>query len=382
MNVNMKLKEWLILILPLLAVGLLLVAFGADEEEGGGGLGETPIVTGEPTIMATDVMTEETPMVETPAITTTASATSTAVVTIEATDEITGEATVETPTTVVSPTTEVSVETTPVITAEATAEVEQPHIVMRASDFIGMDIQDQMEINVGYVVEALADEAGTIQYVIVDLSVIPDLEESGTPTETVTGTTGLVPTANVVALTWDDFAVQLDDETEEDPDDVVIIYTGETEASTITPLNLDFLAEEGYVLEDDDNGEFDVPAEFDGLLQVGDYNDYDLQDTAENEVANIEDLLIDMSTGEILYAVADVGGFLGIGANTIAIPWEVLDLEVVSGDDDVTETEKFTLDVTEEFLTEAPTIDLDDTVPLVEEEWDTEIQSYWESMMP
>lgn len=44
-------------------------------------------------------------------------------------------------------------------------------------------------------------------------------------------------------------------------------------------------------------------------------------------IGTINDLLINAETGEITGAVVSVGGFLGIGSKSIAVPWEELDLQ-------------------------------------------------------
>jgi sporulation protein YlmC with PRC-barrel domain len=367
-SLNMKLRKWIILIIPLLAVGFILAACdGGDEEGGGGGLAdETPMVE-TPDIGATDVMTEEVPL-ETATTEMTSTVEMTATAEMTATEEITSE---------------VTVEATEVITEDGTADTMAPDAVMLASDFIDMEIHDPAGEELGSVWEILADEEGTIQYVLVNVGVFPPDADDGYPSDAVTGTTEITGTApfGLVALTWDGFEVELDNETEE-TDDIVIVYSGETEAlntSTLEADFIDFLDQDGYVLEDDPDNEFALPPEFVGLIQVSDYDDYELQDTAGNDLGDTEDLLVDMSTGEILYAITDVGGFLGIGANSIAIPWDAMNLEVIGDEDE--RTQIFTLDVTEDFLAEAPALELGDWNPLVEEGWDDEVSSYWESMM-
>lgn len=390
---NIKLRRWLIWLLPMLAVGMLLVACDGNttEEGGGGGLAETPVTGEEPLLEPTESIFDETPMVEespmieeTPADDIVVVETPITITPVTTTTEDVTPLATEVMTTAVP-----TLEATPVITDDEdmrdddmTGMMDGPHAIMRASEFMGMTLVDEAGEEIGDVVEALADESGMIQYVIVDWTVMADADEDDAVTETMTETTGIdMMTMNTAVLTWDDLRVEENLDTADDLEDVHVVFTGDQAmVDTIEP-ELDFLNEEGYVLEDDDDGDFDVPVEYNGLLQVGDYDAYEFADTAENDLGDVEDLLIDMSTGQILYAVADVGGFLGIGANSVAIPWESLQLNVVSGDADVDESEIFTLDATEDFLTNAPTIDLDDWNPLVEEDWDLDFQDYWTDMM-
>ncbi|NLH07848.1 MAG: PRC-barrel domain containing protein, partial [Chloroflexi bacterium] len=71
------------------------------------------------------------------------------------------------------------------------------------------------------------------------------------------------------------------------------------------------------------------------------------------------------------YALADIGGFLGIGANTIAIPWDRLTIAA--------EQEEFVLAATQEQLEQAPTIDVD----AIETEGfanQVEIDTFWQGL--
>jgi hypothetical protein len=75
-----------------------------------------------------------------------------------------------------------------------------------------------------------------------------------------------------------------------------------------------------------------------------------------------------------MYAVVDVGGFLGIGESYIAVPWTAVPLdEAMLAEDE----EIFRIDIDETFLEEAPTVDLDDWASDVAEDWDQAIRGYW-----
>lgn len=43
-------------------------------------------------------------------------------------------------------------------------------------------------------------------------------------------------------------------------------------------------------------------------------------------LGDIKDLMIDLSSGKIAYAVLDFGGFLGIGNKLFAVPWKALEV--------------------------------------------------------
>ena len=45
------------------------------------------------------------------------------------------------------------------------------------------------------------------------------------------------------------------------------------------------------------------------------------------ELGTIEDIVLDLGTGTIAYAVLLFGGFLGVGAKLFAVPWEALEFD-------------------------------------------------------
>ena len=70
------------------------------------------------------------------------------------------------------------------------------------------------------------------------------------------------------------------------------------------------------------------------------------------ELGKIEDFMIDLETGCIVYAVLSFGGFLGMGDKLFAVPWVSLQVDQ--------EEECFRFDVDKETLEEAPGFDADD----------------------
>jgi sporulation protein YlmC with PRC-barrel domain len=45
------------------------------------------------------------------------------------------------------------------------------------------------------------------------------------------------------------------------------------------------------------------------------------------DLGKIEDIVIDLTTGEVGYAALSFGGFLGMGDKLFALPWKVLHVE-------------------------------------------------------
>jgi sporulation protein YlmC with PRC-barrel domain len=69
------------------------------------------------------------------------------------------------------------------------------------------------------------------------------------------------------------------------------------------------------------------------------------------DLGTVEDLMIDLDTGCIVYAVISFGGFLGLGDKLFAIPWASLRVDM--------EEECFRLNIDRETLEKAPGFDKD-----------------------
>lgn len=86
-------------------------------------------------------------------------------------------------------------------------------------------------------------------------------------------------------------------------------------------------------------------------------------------LGEIEDFMIDLTSGRIAYAVLSFGGFLGIGDKLFAIPWEAMTLD--------TEEKCFVLNVDKEILKEAPGFDKDNWPATTDDEWLLDVYEYY-----
>jgi sporulation protein YlmC with PRC-barrel domain len=90
-------------------------------------------------------------------------------------------------------------------------------------------------------------------------------------------------------------------------------------------------------------------------------------------VGKIDELVIDIEKGQVVYAALSVGGFLGVGDKLFAIPWREFTLEVG-------EKEKFfRVDVTKEKLKAAQGFDKDAWPNVADPKWRGEIDRQFKS---
>jgi sporulation protein YlmC with PRC-barrel domain len=74
-----------------------------------------------------------------------------------------------------------------------------------------------------------------------------------------------------------------------------------------------------------------------------------VHNSAGEDLGSIEEIMIDVQTGRVAYAVLSFGGFLGIGDKLFAIPWKSLRYD--AGE------EQFIVDVDRQVLERAPGFD-------------------------
>jgi sporulation protein YlmC with PRC-barrel domain len=55
-----------------------------------------------------------------------------------------------------------------------------------------------------------------------------------------------------------------------------------------------------------------------------------VKNSAGEDLGKIEDLMIDLDSGRIAYAVLSFGGFLKMGNKLFAVPWEALKVDTVN----------------------------------------------------
>jgi sporulation protein YlmC with PRC-barrel domain len=95
----------------------------------------------------------------------------------------------------------------------------------------------------------------------------------------------------------------------------------------------------------------------------------DVYNTAEESLGTIKELMIEMSTGNINYAVLSFGGFLGMGDRLFAVPWRALALDTVN--------KRFTLNATKEQLKNAPGFDKDHWPSMADTTWASGIHKFY-----
>jgi len=95
----------------------------------------------------------------------------------------------------------------------------------------------------------------------------------------------------------------------------------------------------------------------------------DVYNTADESLGTIKELMVEMSTGKISYAVLSYGGFLGMGDRLFAVPWGALKLDTVK--------KRFTLNASKEQLKNAPGFDKDHWPSMADATWVTDVHNFY-----
>jgi sporulation protein YlmC with PRC-barrel domain len=94
-----------------------------------------------------------------------------------------------------------------------------------------------------------------------------------------------------------------------------------------------------------------------------------VRNAAGEDLGKVDEIMIDIPSGRVAYAVLTFGGVLGMGNKLFALPWSALRVD---------EDEKcFILDVDKKKLEHAPGFDKDNWPKMADETWGMELSRYY-----
>jgi hypothetical protein len=90
---------------------------------------------------------------------------------------------------------------------------------------------------------------------------------------------------------------------------------------------------------------------FAGLISGSEIKGTHVKNLKNEDLGEIEEVLISSGSGQVRFLILEVGGFLGIGATKVAVPWGAFQIGK-EGD-----KPKYVLDATKERLEKAPKVE-------------------------
>ena len=89
------------------------------------------------------------------------------------------------------------------------------------------------------------------------------------------------------------------------------------------------------------------------------------------DLGRIEDVMIDLGSGQVAYAVLVAGEFFGLGGHYIAVPWKALAVDL--------EQREFILDMDKARLEQAPAFDEDSWPAMNDRQWAETVHGFYGS---
>jgi sporulation protein YlmC with PRC-barrel domain len=97
----------------------------------------------------------------------------------------------------------------------------------------------------------------------------------------------------------------------------------------------------------------------------------DVYNENNENLGDIKEIMLDMTNGQISYAVLSFGGFLGMGERLFAVPWDALKLD--------TENKRFILNIDKDRLETAPGFDKYHWPDMADPSWKDQIDSFYQT---
>ena len=94
-----------------------------------------------------------------------------------------------------------------------------------------------------------------------------------------------------------------------------------------------------------------------------------VRNTVGEDLGKVDEIMIDIPSGKVAYAVLSFGGFLGMGDKLFAVPWSALTIDE--------DKKQFILHVDKKTLEHAPGFDKDHWPDMADSSWATQIYSYY-----
>ena len=105
------------------------------------------------------------------------------------------------------------------------------------------------------------------------------------------------------------------------------------------------------------------------VLSASSLSSDDVYNPQGDKLGSIKDLMVDIESGNVCYAVLSFGGFLSLGEKLFAVPWSALTVD--------TENKRFVMNTDEERLKDAPGFDNDHWPDMADATWGRSVHAHY-----
>lgn len=147
---------------------------------------------------------------------------------------------------------------------------------------------------------------------------------------------------------------------------------GDLNPLTMTDVDIQRQSRRGYRTGTGDETEYwshDGPGP--QIMAAGTLKGDSVRNEADEKLGEVTDIMLDVPTGRVAYAVMSVGGVLGMGTKLFAIPWSALSLDA--------ENKCFRLNVAKERFDDAPGFDKDHWPTMADQRWAEDVHSFYDA---
>jgi len=105
------------------------------------------------------------------------------------------------------------------------------------------------------------------------------------------------------------------------------------------------------------------------ILSASTMEGTDVKSPAGESLGDIKDLMIDLTTGRVAYAVVEFGGLLGIGSKLFAVPLQAMKQDAAD--------KSFVMETSKEALENASGFDKDHWPDFADRKWQTAVHEHY-----
>jgi sporulation protein YlmC with PRC-barrel domain len=109
------------------------------------------------------------------------------------------------------------------------------------------------------------------------------------------------------------------------------------------------------------------------ILGASKLNGDDVYNPKGEKLGSIKEIMLDIQNGKVAYAVLSFGGFLSMGEKLFAVPWSALKVDLIN--------KRFTFDMDEDRLKNAPGFDSDHWPNMADQTWAKTINTHYGTQM-
>ena len=106
-----------------------------------------------------------------------------------------------------------------------------------------------------------------------------------------------------------------------------------------------------------------------GLMGANTLIGNDVFNEQYEDLGKVMEIMLDMRSGRVAYAVLSFGGFLGMGNKLFAVPWSALTLD--------TKNKRFVMNTQKMQLEKAPGFDADNWPNMADPTWKKDVHAYY-----